>query len=130
MMDFGHIAHEITIGDGEGATRAHIDTWGAGPFKIVVDGKTTIFDDSDRFGPLFLGKTGIVLSDQRASNAFWAAHYMWIKGGRRTNGGLCIWDAPKPGTYWKDEKGLSHCLTDPDYEPMGYVQVPKPEGRG
>lgn len=126
MTDFGHIAYDI----GLGKNRCRIDAWGAGPFRMVVNGKTVIFEDSDMFGPLFLGKTGIVLGDQRESYAFWAAHHMWVKGGRRTDGDLCIWDEPKPGTYWEDEKGLRHFLTDPDYPPLGYVPVPKPEARG
>ena len=130
MTDLGRIAHDLALCEGKDATRFHVDTWGAGPFRLVAGGKTFLFEDSDRFGPLFLGKTGIVLSDQRVAKAFWPAHYMWIKGGRKTEGDLCIWDEPKPGTYWRDASRKRHVLTDPDHESMGYVQVPKPEMRG
>ena len=130
VTDFGHIAHDVTLGEGKEATRFHVDTWGVGPFRLVAGGQTFLFEDSARFGPLFLGKTGIVLNDQRGGKAFWPAHYMWIKGGRKTDSDLCIWSEPKPGTYWRDAGGTRYFLTDPDYEPMGYVEVRKPEGRG
>lgn len=84
MAEFGH--HGV-IGDG-----FCIDSWGAGPFLIDVNGKQYRFEDSDRFGPYFVGKRGQILDRQPGDrHPFWEAHDAWRRQGRRLDGDLCIW---------------------------------------
>jgi len=120
MGDFGH--GYANMGG------AHIDTWGAGPFVIRVAGKRYWFEDSDMFGPLLTSKNGRILDRQPGEkNPFWAAYTMWRQSGRPCKRGfVCRWVKPRPGQYWKDERGISHFLRDPDIEKLGYVQVPAP----
>ncbi len=128
-MGFGHDAKTGTI-DGQ---PFHMDTWGSGPFYIRVGGKRYCFEDSDMFGPAVLRKN-LSIDDRQPGekSQFWDAYQMWRNGGRRTrwNGKVCIWDKPKPGTYWiEPETGLSWFLTDPPHgfdEKLGYIEVPKP----
>lgn len=121
MGDFGHTSIKMA--------GAIIDCWGAGPFKIKVGDKVYLFEDSDRFGPALLNKrthnpTGFQLGER---HPFWPAWYMWKKDGRKVgDDGFCIWREPIAGTYWKDARGVSHFLTDPEWEPLGYRRVPTP----
>lgn len=130
MTDFGHSAVTFVAQGGQGkkAIVAHIDTWGAGPFVIRVDGRRYWFTDSDMFGPLLESKTGRVLDHQPGErSAFWRGYHMWRKAGRPLREGfVCRWREPKPGTYWKDARGISHFLTDPEWDRLGYVEVPRP----
>jgi hypothetical protein len=103
-----------------------IDTWGAGPFVIEVGAQTFRFEDSDRFGPLFVGKTGRELENQMLAerSPFWAAHRAWVSQGRRLkpDGTSCIWDQPKPTTFRKIKRGFAVVVEHGD-EDGGFVEV-------
>src|SRR4051812_45266535 len=92
MSEFGHNAII--------SPNVCIDGWGTGPFVIVAeDGKSYRFEDSDRFGPALVKKNGDPLASPWPSErcAFWRAHRIWKRQGRRTEDGInCIWDEPKP----------------------------------
>ena len=130
MGDFGHCFASGTFPD----ERFHIDAWGTGPFFIRVLGKRYKFEDSDMFGPFLLNKDGSVSSKQPISerHPFWLGYQMWRNGGRRVRWGgrVCVYEKPKPGTYWKDPATrLSWFLSDPPYglEHLGYVEVERPK---
>lgn len=100
--EFGHegIAFSVTHSkDGERAT-GWIDTWGAGPFLIEVAGESWRFEDSDRFGPIFIKKNGDPLASQYLAerSPFWRAHRLWRRQGRpmHEDGITCCWEEPKP----------------------------------
>jgi hypothetical protein len=121
--NFGHQA--INFGS------THIDSWGAGPFTLSVKGKRYYFTDSDMFGPLIESKHGEVLTRQPGEkHTFWDAYAMWRKSGRQGRKvgrwTVCKWRMPRPGTYWKDGRGISHILSDPDLFDGSLVQVPEP----
>lgn len=91
MSDFGH---EYATGAG-----VHMDRWGAGPFKIemVAGGRSFLFEDSDRFGPVPLKKNGWEVKSPgyfAENNQFWYAWGKWVEQGRRTleDGITCVWD--------------------------------------
>lgn len=91
MTEFGHIT--IKIGN------THIDSWGAGPFVIVVGDKSFRFEDSDRFGPSTVTKSGNICATQPGERSpFWRAHMAWRKQGRRLepDGVTCIYEALRP----------------------------------
>jgi hypothetical protein len=78
-----------------------IDSWGAGPFVMIVGLKKYRFEDSDRFGPLIVNKDGREAAIQPAErSAFWAYHRAWKAQGRRIEDGLCkvdiFYGPPKP----------------------------------
>ena len=117
----GEFGHEWRNGGG-----LFIDTWGAGPFRIVMGAREAHFEDSDRFGPLLVSKRGVVLERQPGERSwFWDPYHMWLKGGRRLNGDLCVWDEPRKGTYYR-LGGLTFGLTEPDLPGGRYVEVPAP----
>jgi hypothetical protein len=93
MTEFGH--WHVTTAD------LCVDAWGTGPFLIVAgDGKSYRFEDSDLFGPALIKKNGDPLASPWPPErcAFWRAHKIWRRQGRRTEDGNCIWDEPKPST--------------------------------
>ena len=78
---------------------AVISSWESGPFTITKDGKSWTFEDSDRFGPHILKKTGDISDRQPGeSSPFWRAHSLWVNQGRRleNDGASCVWHEPKP----------------------------------
>lgn len=88
MSEFGHT--HFTGAD------FHMDSWGEGPFKIemAVGGKSFLFEDSDRFGPVPISKNGEVRHPGYfgENSQFWYAWGKWKDQGRRvTDDGLCIW---------------------------------------
>lgn len=122
MTEFGHFG---SISDG-----ICLDAWGAGPFEIVVGGKLYTFEDSDRFGPLILNKSGEPLSKQPGKrHPFWAAHLAWVKQGRQTDEDrkTCLWTPLKPTTFFRLGRKLSIVVEHGD-EDGGYVEVPRPRG--
>lgn len=77
---------------------------------IDVGGKRVAFEWSDRFGPLFTGKRGRVLNNQRQSKRVWQAIQWWFEQGKRVADGVCVWDeVPDPvlvhiiGNIWVEE---------------------------
>jgi hypothetical protein len=128
MSGFGHRATTGQIG----GLGFHMDAWGNGPFYIRIKGKRYAFEDSDMFGPSLLNKNGSISEKQPISerHPFWLGYCMWRRGGRRVRWGgkVCIYEKPKPGTYWRDEQNISHFLTDPpeDLDYLGYVRVDQP----
>lgn len=86
-VEFGHKVQR--------SNNVFIDSWGMGPFKIVIDGKMFLFEDSDRFGPMLLRKNGELRANPYPSvrSVFWGAYDMWVSQGRRTEGDgtTCIW---------------------------------------
>lgn len=129
MGDFGHIA---LTGDMGNKTRFHLDAWGAGPFWIIVDRKRYVFEDSDMFGPLLLRKTDFMPAERQPGerHRFWVAYTMWRKAGRPLKtlrrAKVAVWKEPQPGLYWKDERGISHFVRDPDLWNGPYKQIEKP----
>ena len=65
-------------------------------YRIVVDEREWRFDFSDRFGPLFQGKHGRDLKNPPTNLALWRAVTLWLRQGKRVDGGLCIWNEPPP----------------------------------
>lgn len=91
MTEFGHL-HVTTVD-------VHIDSWGAGPFKIEVvpGGRQFVFEDSDRFGPVPLKKNGWEVRAPgyfAESSMFWPAWQKWRDQGRRLadDRQTCIFD--------------------------------------
>lgn len=84
--EFGHTFHNA--GD------AHIDSWGAGPFRITVDGEIFEFEDSDRFGPVHCEDGEPSGYQIMESSRFWPAWEAWKAHGRRVadDGITCLWD--------------------------------------
>ena len=119
-MGFGHLSASC------GAT--FIDGWGAGPYTLRVGRRRYYFTDSDMFGPLLESKHGRVLDKQPIAerHPFWAAYHMWRSNGRHGKKVrrwiVCRWRAPRPGRFWKDERGISHVICDPEWEPLGYIR--------
>ena len=97
MAEFGHKGF---IGNG-----FCIDSWGAGPFVIEAGGKTWRFEDSARFGPLLIDRSGMPLKNPYPpeKSPFWRAHFLWVRQGRNVEDGLCIWREPKPEAAWRQE---------------------------
>ena len=124
MTGFGHRAAHIC--------GAFIDTWGAGPYTIRIGKRRYYFTDSDMFGPLLESKNGKVLDKQPISerHPFWIAYGMWRKTGRmgKKRGAwiVCRWRMPRAGQLWKDSKGISHIICDPENEILGYNIVSRP----
>lgn len=93
MTEFGHKGF---IGGG------CVDSWGAGPFLMTVGEKTYRFEDSDRFGPVFIRKNGAIKAEQPGSRSpFWEGYGPWIQQGRQLaeGGATCIWKPFKPTLY-------------------------------
>lgn len=94
MSEFGHHYGRLS-GDFPGCW----DSWGSGPFVIVLEGADFRFEDSDRFGPLLLNKDGRPSERQPGERSpFWKAYNAWRRQGRRTadDGKTCVWDKPRP----------------------------------
>jgi hypothetical protein len=106
-----------------------IDGWGEGPYTIRIGKRRYYFTDSDMFGPLLESKDGRVLDRQPVAEThpFWGPYHMWRKGGRKGKKVgrwiVCRWRAPRPGSYRKDDHGMSWIISDPEFEPLGYVKV-------
>ena len=126
MDDFGHHAINGHI-DGQ---PFFMDTWGTGPFEISIHGKQYRFEDSDRFGPSILRRDLSIADRQPGSRSpFWIAYHLWRSNDREVDqNSVCVYPEPQRGTYWKDERGVSWHLTDPNYDPLGYVEVARPTG--
>ncbi|MCV6826042.1 MULTISPECIES: hypothetical protein [Halocynthiibacter] len=128
MSEFGHKAIKGVIN----GRPFFSDGWGEGPFAIRVKGKRYTFEDSDLFGPALLNKGGSISERQPISerHPFWLGYVMWRKGGRKTRwkGRVCVYEKASEGTYWKDDKGTPHFLTDPPegLEYLGYRRVNRP----
>jgi hypothetical protein len=110
-----------------------IDGWGAGPYTLRVGKRRYYFTDSDMFGPLLESKNGSVLEPPPIAEAhpFWGAYTMWRAGGRKGKKVgrwiVCRWRFPRPGKYWRDDRGISHFLTECEWEPLGYELVYNPD---
>lgn len=129
MSEFGHNAVQLTAGAG---ILDFIDGWGSGPFMFRIDGRRVFFEDSDRFGPAVLRQSDWSPSDRQPGerSRFWDAYGMWRKAGRPLRGGgrikVAVWAEPKPGEYWKDRRGRTHVLRDPDLPHGRFIEVPRP----
>lgn len=113
-----------------------IDAWGAGPYTLRVGKRRYYFTDSDMFGPLLESKYGRVLDRQPVSEThpFWPAYTMWRNGGRMGKRvgrwTVCRWRIPRAGKLWKDARGISHIICDPEFERLGYDLVKPPTTPG
>lgn len=122
MADFGHLSASF------GTT--FIDGWGAGPYTLRIGKRRYYFTDSDMFGPLLESKHGRILDAQPVSEShpFWGPYYMWRSGGRRgktvNRWVVCRWRFPRKGKFWKDRRGVSHLICDPEFDRLGYDLVP------
>ena len=116
MSEFGHIAARYGS--------FHVDAWGAGNFVLTVDGKTHLFEDSDRFGPSKLNKNGAIAAYPHwpERHRFWIAHRQWVKQGRRlqTDGRTCIWDEPTPSVIFRIARGFTVSLVQGDEDGPTY----------
>lgn len=77
----------------------HICSFTEGTYRIMVEGELFIFEMSDRFGPLFIGKKGESLKNQpRPRHKVWEAVSLWSQQGKNVgDDGICIWKpAPDP----------------------------------
>lgn len=85
--EFGHSA--INVGD------FHLDSWGAGPFKISVGAEIFEFEDSDRFGPVHCENGEPSGFQFLQESTFWPAWQAWKDQGRRVaaDGVTCVWSA-------------------------------------
>lgn len=83
--------HE-TIMTGFGAI--HIDSWSSGPYKMPVKDKYVLFEDSDRFGPLFVCKNGASKENQSACKLFWTHYERWREIGKPLDGDVCVLTKP------------------------------------
>ena len=63
--------------------------FGAGPFTMHTAGRTYRFEDSDRFGPVFVTQKGEnqLLPEE---DPFWDAHRKWVAAGRKVREGVCV----------------------------------------
>jgi len=110
----------------------HMSSFGSGPFMFRIDGKRVFFEDSDMFGPSVLRKSDWNPSACQPGerSRFWDAYCMWRKVGRPLRGTrrvkIAVWSEPKKGQYWRDARGVSHILSDPDLDHLGYECVEKP----
>lgn len=86
--EFGHVAYS--------AAGVHIDCWGAGPLKIIVENETFEFEDSDQFGPVHCENGEPSGYQFTEASKFWPAWEVWKSQGRRVavDGVTCVWDAP------------------------------------
>lgn len=84
--DFGHAA--INVGG------THIDSWGAGPFKITVGDEAFEFEDSDRFGSVHCENGEPSGYQFMQESKFWSAWQAWKDQGRRIadDGVTCVWE--------------------------------------
>ena len=76
--------HNPAVGKG-----VFIDSWGEGPYVIVVGGKHYHFEDSARFGPMDVDKKGEPTNKLiPAKSPFWKAWQRWVDEGRQTRKGF------------------------------------------
>lgn len=117
MAEFGHSA--AIVGG------FCLDSWGSGPFVITdANGKTYLFEDSDRFGPNLVKRNGDMPVNPwpPERSAFWRAHLLWCHQGRLVaeDGITCIWHEPKPTTYYVERRGRQRWIVATDEgEPHG-----------
>lgn len=126
MSEFGHIASR-----GAGF---RVDTWGAGPFVLVVKGKHHRFEDSDQFGPSRVKANGDIAANPwwTEKHPFWRAHRLWREQGRRVeaDGITCVWDGssdPLPTLYRLE--GRRRFLVFEGEDGGALINADSPEGK-
>ena len=80
-----------------------------GDYRIAVGGRERLFEFSEMFGPLLVGKRGEPLATQPQSGPVLEAISYWAQQGKRVENGRCVWTAPpKPklvhlgGRHWAE----------------------------
>lgn len=63
-------------------------------YKMRVDNKILLFEFSERFGPLVVGKRGQEVAQPKASK-FYEQVTLWSRQGKRMRDGFCVW-TPEP----------------------------------
>lgn len=119
MRELGHFG---AIGPG-----FCIDSWGAGPFWIAVDGKSWTFEFSDRFGPLILDKRGSPADKQpKERSPFWRGLACWLHQGKRLVEGsnVCVWQEPRPTKVRRSGRMAIIVENGDDYWPITEVVGP------
>ena len=110
-MGFGH--------SGAIFSNVCLDRWGAGPFRLEVEGQTFAFEFSEMFGPTVLDEFEDPLDVQPdEASPFWRAVTLWSRQGRRVNHGLAVWHEPKPTIVVVRKRQL---VTLQEGEPNGLV---------
>ena len=73
-----------------------LDCWSdPATYRIDVAGRIFLFDFSDMFGPLVVGRRGQEVKQPGARDPFWRAITLWRWQGKRVGSdGLCIWEEP------------------------------------
>ena len=109
-----------------------IDAWGAGPFVMRVGKKEWRFEDSDRFGPLFVNRDCEPTDkDPGERSPFWPLYNKWRVTGRRLepDGITCLVDPLQPHKLRRiggrhamlveegDEGGLIEFVDAPEAKP-------------
>jgi hypothetical protein len=73
-------------------------SWGGQDRRITDEaGKSWLFEDHPRFGPIVLNRRGEPASTQPGSRSpFWTAWQWWNQGGKKLNadGITCVWEKP------------------------------------
>lgn len=125
MSEFGHTARRLPGG-------GFLDSWGCGPFEILVDGKRIRFEDSDMFGPVKLNRNGDPSSAKPwgAHHSFWTAHRQWVRNGRllAADGITCIFQPPRP-TIIRTLAGRHALLILEGQEGGPTLEMESPEGQ-
>lgn len=71
-----------------------------GPDRTITDaqGKTWVFEDHPRFGPIVLKEAGGEPDSNQPGerSPFWRAWTAWKDQGKRLAGDVCVWDPPAP----------------------------------
>lgn len=64
-------------------------------YKLRAAGKTFLFEWSDMFGPLVVGKRGQEIAQPGERSSFWEPVTLWSRQGKRLRDGFCLW-TPEP----------------------------------
>lgn len=116
--DFGHTYAS--------AAGIRIDAWGRGPFLIEAKGSIYAFEDSDRFGPALLTKTGGIADKQPGErHVFWGPYHRWLRSGRplADDGKTCIVAPARDTVINKIPKGPSFLVEEGDPDGKRIVNV-------
>ena len=116
MSEFGHFG---VIGE-----NFCLDTWGAGPFVLEHNGKAWRFEDSDRFGPVWIRKDGVPSERQPTERSpFWRPYYAWRDQGRRVDGDRCVFELHPPRPHKVRMMGRHYLLFEEGDEGGGIEVV-------
>lgn len=79
-------------------------------YKLRAGGKTFLFEWSNLFGPLVVGKRGQEIAQPGERSPFWEPVTLWFRQGKRTRDGFCVW-TPEPVDILKPLGGNNFLVT-------------------